>query len=55
MPEKSWKCSNCGYTLQAEVPPQQCPSCGQTCDFVDASCYIGDCEGSTVDPRIKGK
>ncbi len=40
----SWKCSNCGYTLEADAPPEQCPSCGERCDFIDVSCYIPECD-----------
>ena len=40
-----WKCTNCGYVVEAAVPPLQCPSCQQKCDFVDVSCYIPDCGG----------
>ncbi|MBW1834718.1 MAG: hypothetical protein JRI62_08125 [Deltaproteobacteria bacterium] len=29
----SWKCSNCGYSLEAETPPEQCPSCKKKCDW----------------------
>lgn len=42
-----WKCANCGYTLEAEVPPDQCPACQQSCSFVDNTCYIPDCGGPT--------
>jgi rubredoxin len=31
-----WKCSNCGYTLQAPIPPEVCPSCGEKCIFIAA-------------------
>lgn len=51
-----WKCSNCGYTLQAPQPPQECPSCGQKCIFVDATCYTPECGGSgNIDPQIAQK
>jgi len=40
----NWKCSNCGYMLEADVPPGQCPSCGEKCDFIDVSCYIPECD-----------
>jgi len=52
----SWKCSNCGYTLDADVPPEQCPSCGERCDFIDVSCYIPECDTTAtsggVDERL---
>jgi rubredoxin len=41
----TWKCSNCGYTLEAQVPPEQCPECMQKCEFVNTTCYIPDCGG----------
>lgn len=53
-----WSCSNCGYVVEAEVPPEECPFCGEKCDFRDATCYVPDCGGSTsgnVDPRLVGK
>ena len=47
-----WKCSNCGYALKAEKPPEKCPSCKKKCEFVDATCYIPDCGRTGSDPRI---
>ncbi|GAB6886951.1 hypothetical protein JCM13304A_04490 [Desulfothermus okinawensis JCM 13304] len=47
-----WKCTNCGYTLQADTPPKQCPSCKQKCEFVDVSCYIPDCKSDGSDKRL---
>ena len=41
-----WKCSNCGYTLDSESPPERCPSCKENCAFVDATCYTPDCGGA---------
>ena len=23
----NWKCGNCGYMLEADTPPEKCPSC----------------------------
>jgi len=49
----NWKCSNCGYMLEAAVPPEQCQSCGERCDFIDVSCYIPECDiGGGVDERL---
>jgi rubredoxin len=48
----SWKCENCGYTLEAEVPPDQCPSCKENCQFLNNTCYTPDCEGEGTDQRI---
>jgi len=39
----NWKCSNCGYTLEADAPPVECPSCKEKCEFVDNTCYTPDC------------
>jgi len=50
-----WKCSNCGYTLDAETPPKECPSCKQKCEFVDNTCYTPDCSDKGVDDRIGSK
>jgi rubredoxin len=48
----SWKCSNCGYTFEANSHPDQCPSCKQKCEFLDNTCYTPDCAAQGVDPRI---
>ena len=48
-----WKCSKCGYTLKAEKPPEECPSCKEKCAFVDVSCYIPECGQTGSDPRLK--
>jgi len=50
-----WRCGNCGYELDADSPPDKCPSCGQNCDFLDSTCYTPDCEGQGSDPRIGPK
>jgi rubrerythrin len=47
-----WKCTNCGYTIQTEAPPEECPSCKEKCEFVDVSCYIPDCGKTGGDPRL---
>ncbi len=48
----SWKCSDCGYILQAPTPPEECPSCKKKCQFIDNTCYTPDCEGPGTDKRI---
>lgn len=53
MAENEWKCSNCGYALKADVPPETCPSCKQKCEFVNVTCYIPECQSTGVDPRLK--
>lgn len=52
-PQMTWKCSNCGYTLNADQPPEPCPNCGEKCEFLDATCYTPDCEVTGMDDRIK--
>jgi rubredoxin len=43
----------CGYTFGADVPPDKCPSCKETCSFQDVSCYIPECGGpGNIDPRL---
>ncbi|MFH1102896.1 MAG: hypothetical protein V1714_03930 [Pseudomonadota bacterium] len=48
----TWKCSNCGYTLEEETPPSQCPACKANCEFLNATCYTPDCAIDGVDKRI---
>ena len=48
-----WKCSECGYVLQAAAAPEVCPSCKQKCAFVDATCYTPECGGpDNPDPQV---
>ncbi|RLB27493.1 MAG: hypothetical protein DRH11_18590, partial [Deltaproteobacteria bacterium] len=47
-----WKCQNCGYTLQGEIPPEQYPSCKEKCEFADVSCYIPECGETGRDNRL---
>jgi len=35
-----WRCGNCGYRLEADVPPEQCPGCRQACEFIDDNPYV---------------
>ncbi len=48
-----WKCQKCGYTLNADMPPEKCPQCKEKCEFVDITCYIPDCAQTGPDQRIK--
>jgi rubredoxin len=48
----SWKCQKCGYTLEADTPPDQCPSCKEKCEFLDNTCYTPDCTMDGIDKRI---
>ncbi len=50
--DKPWKCSKCGYAIEAETPPEQCPSCKETCAFIDNACYTPDCAGKGADERL---
>ncbi len=47
-----WKCSDCGYAFSAEVPPEICPSCNHTCEFVNVTCYIPECQDVGRDQRL---
>jgi len=49
----SWKCGNCGYELEADAPPEKCPSCKEKCEFLDNTCYTPDCQFDGKDQRIK--
>jgi len=49
-----WKCNECGHTLQAEQPPEQCPSCNKKCEFVNVSCYTPECDPGGPDPKLLG-
>ena len=35
-----WRCGNCGYILEADVPLEVCPGCRQHCEFIDANPYV---------------
>ncbi len=50
--EPHWKCSDCGYTMQADAPPDVCESCGEECEFKDVTCYAPECGFKGVDPRL---
>ena len=48
-----WMCSECGYQLDEEMPPEQCPGCAKTCMFRDVTCYIPECGGEgNINPRL---
>lgn len=48
-----WKCDNCGFLITASAPPNTCPSCKETCEFRNVSCYTPDCGGpGKVDRRL---
>jgi desulfoferrodoxin-like iron-binding protein len=49
-----WQCSKCHYVLQAEQPPEVCPSCHEHCQFVDVTCYIPECGFTGIDNRLIG-
>ena len=48
-----WMCSECGYQLEAEAPPEECPSCRAKCDFRDITCYTPECgTGENIDQKL---
>jgi rubredoxin len=51
----TWKCNNCGYTLEADAPPEQCPSCKEKCEFLNVTCYTPDCDATGIDTRLGKK
>jgi len=51
----NWKCTKCGYTLQAATPPEKCPECQEKCEFIDVTWYVPECggpESGNPDPRL---
>lgn len=48
-----WKCALCGYTIKREAPPEKCPSCEKTCEFLNVTCYTPDCASRQIDKRLK--
>ena len=53
LPENTWKCSNCGNTVVQLAPPQTCPVCKQTCEFLNVTCYEPECGFTGMDNRLK--
>jgi len=49
-----WKCSLCGYTLQAATSPETCPACNKKCAFIDVTCYTPECEPGRPDSQLLG-
>lgn len=50
-----WMCNRCGYYLKSPEPPNTCPSCSQTCVFMDVTCYRPECGGErNMDPLLVG-
>jgi rubrerythrin len=49
----NWKCGNCGYELETDKPPEKCPSCKESCECLDNTCYTPDCQYDGKDDRIK--
>jgi rubrerythrin len=48
-----WKCTECGYTLMKNQPPETCPECKQACEFKNVTCYVPECGGTGhLDPRL---
>ena len=51
-PQIWYKCSECGYVLQAESAPEECPSCKRKCAFTDVTCYTPECDPRGPDPQL---
>jgi rubredoxin len=51
--KNTWKCSKCGYTVETDAPPEKCPACRETCEFLNVTCYIPECGLTGSDPRLK--
>lgn len=50
-----FKCNKCGNTIDVVAPPEKCPACKQSCEFVDVSCYIPECGGpgsGNINPQV---
>jgi rubredoxin len=46
-------CNECSYIVEAETPPETCPSCKEKCEFADITCYIPECGGpGNIDQRL---
>jgi rubredoxin len=42
--------------VEAETPPDRCPSCKEACAFLDVTCYTPDCGGpGNVDLQLVKK
>ena len=55
MEKNTWKCGNCGNTIELEMeaaPPAACPSCKEKCEFLNVTCYTPDCGDTGQDPRL---
>jgi len=50
-----WKCNDCGYTVQAPQPPEACPMCHHSCEFINVTCYTPECGFQGIDPKLKVK
>lgn len=49
-----WKCGKCSFTFSAQSPPAKCPGCGETCDFLNITCYTPECGGpGNIDSRLR--
>lgn len=48
-----WKCGKCSFTFTASSLPEQCPGCGEKCDFLNITCYTPECGGpGNIDHRL---
>ncbi|MEO0107664.1 MAG: rubredoxin-like domain-containing protein [candidate division WOR-3 bacterium] len=51
--QTKWSCSDCGYLVESDKPPERCPQCQKKCTFIDATCYTPECGGpQNVDPNV---
>lgn len=51
--QTNWKCGKCNVMFTATSLPEQCPECGEKCDFLNISCYTPDCGGpGNIDSRL---
>ena len=50
--ESHWKCGECGYTLKAERPPNECPACNKQCIFLDVTSYTPEGGFGGTDTRL---
>jgi rubredoxin len=51
-----WECTKCGYHVEDETPPEECPSCHEKCLFNNITCYVPECGGEkNIDPRLAGR
>jgi rubredoxin len=51
-----WRCDKCGYTMEKDAHPNECPSCNEKCTFTNVTCYTPECGGEkNIDPKLYDK